>query len=145
VSSVHPETRGVDAAARLHRWRLELWHERLVPNDVVYATRLPFDPGSPRAASYVEEHWSPALLRFPENRQAKAEPNSALNYLARKVQRNLSLSGGASIAIRVSQAGHHPLFFGGRQGKNDEGDPLGSPSLKLVCGKKLARIPPGEG
>ena len=29
--------------------------------------------------------------------------------------------------------------------QNDEGDPLGSPSLKLVCGKTLARIPPGEG
>jgi hypothetical protein len=82
------------------------------PTDVFYASRLPFDPGSPAAASYVEEHWSPALLRFPGNAQAKAELNSALNYLARKRQRNLSLSGGASIVIRASQAGHHPLVLG---------------------------------
>jgi hypothetical protein len=33
----------------------------------------------------------------------------------------------------------------GTRCKNDEGDPLGSPSLELVCGKTLARIPPGEG
>jgi hypothetical protein len=34
-----------------------------VVNDVVYATRLPFDPGSPAwgAASYVEGCWSPML------------------------------------------------------------------------------------
>ena len=32
-------------------------------NEVVYATRLPFDPGSPAwvAASYVEGCWSPML------------------------------------------------------------------------------------
>jgi len=107
---------------------------RLAPTDVFYATRLPFDPGSPAAASYVEEHWSPALLRFPTNTQAKAELNSALNYLARKTQRDLSLSGGASIVIRASQAGHHPLVLVEFRCKNDEGDPLGSPSLELLCG-----------
>ena len=137
-----PRTRGVDAAARLHRFWLELWHGRLAPNDVFYAARLLFDPGSPHAASYVEEHWSPALLRFPANRQAKAELNSALNYLARKARRNLSLSGGASIAIRASQAGHHPLglvwLTVEERYKNDEGDPLGSPSLELVCGKNAS-------
>jgi hypothetical protein len=117
---------------------LELWHGRLAPNDVFYAARLLFDPGSPYAASYVEEHWSPALLRFPTNAQAKAELNSALNYLARKAQRNLSLSGGASIVIRASQAGHHPLVLVGFRCKNDEGDPLGSPSLKLVCGQNAS-------
>jgi len=34
-----------------------------VANELVYATRLPFDPGSPAwgAASYVEGCWSPVL------------------------------------------------------------------------------------
>ena len=36
-----------------------------VPNELVYATRLPFDPGSPPygATSYVEGCWSPMLAR----------------------------------------------------------------------------------
>ena len=36
-----------------------------VANEVVYATRLPFDPGSPAwgAASYVEGCWSPVLAK----------------------------------------------------------------------------------
>ena len=50
------------------------------PNDVVHATRLPFDPGSPtadcadpqRSSSYVEGRWSPSSGRALRKRQAKA-------------------------------------------------------------------------
>ena len=57
-----------------HRWRPRAgasWHVRRKPNDVVYATRLPFGPGSPSSASYVEGSWSPALLLLRENRRQK--------------------------------------------------------------------------
>ena len=39
------------------------WVVGLAANEVVYATHLPFDPGSPAwgAASYVEGCWSPML------------------------------------------------------------------------------------
>src|SRR5439155_9362163 len=65
------------------------------------------------ATSYVEELWSPALLRFPENCQAKAATYSTANCRARIAQRNLSLSGGASNAVFASQAGHHPSVLVG--------------------------------
>jgi hypothetical protein len=50
------------------------------PRDVVHATRLPFDPGSPAAgcaargssSSCVEGRWSPSLTVSVENSQAKA-------------------------------------------------------------------------
>ena len=49
------------------------------PNDVFYATRLPFDPGSPiagracsrRSTSYVEELWSPIRIRGLEKSKLK--------------------------------------------------------------------------
>jgi hypothetical protein len=39
------------------------WIVDCVANDVVHASRLPFDPGSPAwgTASYVEGCWSPVL------------------------------------------------------------------------------------
>jgi hypothetical protein len=45
-----------------------------VANDVVHATRLPFDPGSPAwgAVSYVEGCWSPVLNGVTDNLHAKA-------------------------------------------------------------------------
>jgi hypothetical protein len=125
---------GVDAAARCGPGARAMTRTARAPDDLVYATRLPFDPGSPRTASYVEEHWSPALLRVPANRQAKADAYSALNYRPRNAQRDLSLSGGASIVLRASHVGHHPSGLDGGRWKNEEGDPLGSPSLELVYG-----------
>src|SRR3954447_20935034 len=57
-----------------------LCHVRPKPNDVFYATRLPFDPGSPtigracsrRSTSYVEGLWSPSLGGAVGKEQAKA-------------------------------------------------------------------------
>ena len=106
------------------------------PNGLVYASRLPFDPGSPRAASFVEELWSPAPLRFPGNRQAKAEPYSALNYRPAKSQRDLSLSGGASIVHGASQAGHHPSGLDGTTKRATLSDRPRSSSY-AACGARL--------
>jgi hypothetical protein len=52
-----------------------------LPSDVVHATRLPFDPGSPtadaqirkRSPSYVEGRWSPSSAVVRGKRQAKAD------------------------------------------------------------------------
>jgi hypothetical protein len=126
---------GVDAAARVSTGRARAARTARAPNDLVYATRLPFDPGSPQTASYVEEHWSPAHLRFPGNRQAKAELYSALNYRPRNTQRDLSLSGGASIVPQGFSSWASSFCSRSWTGKNNEGDPLGSPSLELVCGQ----------
>jgi hypothetical protein len=43
-------------------------------NDVVHATRLPFDPGSPawESTSYVEGSWSPVRRGVTKNRRVKA-------------------------------------------------------------------------
>src|SRR5215475_7110073 len=38
------------------RGRLELWHARTRPDDVVYATRPPFDPGSPKPRRASDNH-----------------------------------------------------------------------------------------
>jgi hypothetical protein len=74
--SVHLPTREIDADARS---KVPLCHVRPLPNDVVQATRLPFDPGSftgrcatAARTSYVEERWSPSLGAFSKNEQAKA-------------------------------------------------------------------------
>jgi hypothetical protein len=86
-------------------------------NDVFHATRQPFDPGSPTAGcapsrwseSYVEELWSPSLAHGSANGQAKADAYR-LAHLQRGYAEGLSLSGGASIRSRASQAEHHLGF-----------------------------------
>jgi hypothetical protein len=77
-------------------------------DDVVYATRLPFDPGSPavafasrvRTASYVEGFWSPSLVRSDENGRLKQTLIAQRPFSARSTE-GLSLSGGASIRSRA--------------------------------------------
>src|SRR6266850_1392606 len=72
------------------------------PNDVFYATRLPFDPGSPTTGcacaqwspSYVGELWSPNLIRALGKPRAKANANCQRVFPARNAE-GLSLSGGA--------------------------------------------------
>jgi len=82
-----------------------------VANDVVYATRLPFDPGSPArgAASYVEGCWSP-MLRWCHwiNEHAKVT-RTVTREIQRRTVEDLTLSGGASIRTGTFQAEHHLL------------------------------------
>ncbi len=63
LSSLGSEARRTCGRSESLRSRREI--VGCVANDVVHATRLPFDPGSParRAASYVEGCWSPMLRR----------------------------------------------------------------------------------
>jgi hypothetical protein len=110
--SVRPPGRELDAhAGRSRRASVTYWIVGFVANDLVYATRLPFDPGSPAcgAASYVEGCWSP-MLRWCHcmNVHAKVTRTDTREE-QRHIVEDLSLSGGASGAIRTSQAEHHLL------------------------------------
>ncbi len=77
-------------------------------NDVFYATRLPFVPGSPtagrahsrRSPSCVEGLWSPSLRGGVGKEQAKADAYCQRVFPARSTE-GLSLSGGASIRSRA--------------------------------------------
>lgn len=70
---------------------LELCHVRPKPNDVVQATRLPFDPGSPRYDVLRGGALEPDARAVSVNVQAKAAAYSAANSAAPKAQEDLSL------------------------------------------------------
>jgi hypothetical protein len=107
------------------------WIVGFVVNDVVYAARLPFDPGSPAcgAVSYAEGCWSPALTECHANRQAKASRTYTCE------------SGDTSWRAFLSQAGPQVglelfklsitfwLEVVGLPFRNEKGDPLGRPYL----------------
>src|SRR5262245_58273332 len=66
---------------------------------------------SRRQSSYVEELWSPTLEPFPSCKHAHANRISACG-ISRENAQGLSLSSGASIRTRFSQAGHHLSWIG---------------------------------
>jgi hypothetical protein len=80
-------------------------------NDVVQATRLTFDPGSPNCGVLRGGPLEPGALACSDNSQAKSAAYSAASFPAPAAQRNLSLLGGASQSVFAFQAGHH-LFSG---------------------------------
>jgi hypothetical protein len=86
------------------------WIVGFVANDVVHATRLPFDPGSPAwgAVSYVEECWSPVLNSVTGDWHVKVTRTYTGEMLRQTVE-DLSLSGGASSGVGTFQAEHHLL------------------------------------
>ena len=104
-----------------------------VPNHVFYATRLPFDPGSPRLGVLRGGALEPGALALSVNCQAKAAAYSAANCRARIAQRNLSLSGGASNSVFASQAGHHPSVRGCFAPDTTKATLSGRPRFELVC------------
>ena len=128
----------VDAAARSHPCvGQELWHVRPKPNDVVQATRQPFDPGSPKYGVLRGGALEPGARAFPDNVQAKADAYSAANSAAPKAQKDLSLSGGASSSVLAFQLS---ITFRNRTSGlgHKKGDPVGSPSLVAVM--RLNRV-----
>jgi hypothetical protein len=58
---------------------------------VVQATRPPFDPGSAKSPSYVEELWSPALLCRPKNFMLKPKHYLSLVFRAESTEEPFSL------------------------------------------------------
>src|ERR1043166_2173615 len=77
-------------------------------NDVFYATRPPFDPGSARTPSYVEELWSPALLCLAEKSHAKAKAVFQLRFFVPKHRGAFLSRAGPHSRLALLQAEHHP-------------------------------------
>ena len=110
-------------------------------DDVVYATRQPFDPGSSsadcaypeRSTSYVEELWSPILAPRPEIGRRKHTLIACVYFPAHSAE------------IFLSQAGPQmdlecftlSITFGSDVGPDrlqyEKGDPVGSPSSGSLC------------
>ena len=96
-----------------------------MPNDVVHATRLPFDPGSPGSASYVEGSWSPALLLLRENRRQKQPVIQRRIQPARSAEGPFSLRRGLESELWFLKLGITPWLSLVIWSENDEGDPMG--------------------
>jgi hypothetical protein len=146
--SVQPPGRELDAhASRSGRALVTHWIAGAVANDVVYAARLPFDPGSPAwgAVSYVEGWWSPVLTEC--HSKSTGECNTYLHMrIQRHIVEDLSLSGGASSGVRTFQAEHHLLIGSGliclqKQRRR----PIGSLLPPVVSTQELASTPRGKG
>jgi hypothetical protein len=115
-------------------------------NDVFYATRLPFDPGSPsagcaqpeRSTSYVEELWSPILtLRGEIGRQKHTLIASV--YFRRVALRVFLSQAGPQLDLEFFKLS---ITFGsdvalGRL-QYEKGDPVGSPSSGSLCRQKTS-------
>jgi hypothetical protein len=110
-------------------------------NDVVHATRLPFDPGSSSAdcaqpewsTSYVEELWSPILTLRPEMGRRKHTLIACVYFPARSAEIFLSQAGPQldlkcfTLSITLgSDVGPDRLQY-------EKGDPVGSPSSGSLC------------
>jgi hypothetical protein len=114
---------------------------RSKPDDVVQATRQPFDPGSSavgcssdRTTSYVEGLWSPSLVRFAEIRRQKHTLNAERN-LQRQAPRVFLSQAGPRFRTSVSSSWASPfIFLAASRLQNDEGDRFGRPRSKLLCG-----------
>ena len=107
--SVHLPARKIDADARA---RVSLWHVRLTPNDVVQATRLPFDPGSPavrlrnrRADVLRGGALEPEPPSLPKNRHAKAD--AIHDAIFSQSERVFLSQAGPRVKLAFLQAGHH--------------------------------------
>jgi hypothetical protein len=139
--SVHLPAWGDRRSGRLPRRRAVIASHvlvRLTPNDVVYATRLPFDPGSfgdgcacrDRRASYVEGLWSPSLAIGRLNCTLKLTLYSVCNSNA--LRRVFLSQAGPRFGLEPVQAGHHLSSVTQFLSPKRRRRPLGSPSLG-VC------------
>jgi hypothetical protein len=109
----------------------------LQSNDVFYATRQPFDPGSPSMFALDDVLRGGALE--PEPRASWIIRRLKLTLIPSAIiqadaQRVFLSQAGPRFELDLLQAGHHPSvavplkFF-----QNDEGDLAGSPSLTPLC------------
>jgi hypothetical protein len=84
------------------------------------------------SASDVEELWSPALRRLAKNRRLKPLRMKQRSLTDAKAREDLSLSGGASKVQSVFFKLGITCRYCFDCSWNDEGDPLGSPSLRAA-------------
>jgi hypothetical protein len=83
------------------------------------------------SASDVEELWSPALRRFAKNHRLKPLPIAQRSLTGAKRGRTFLSRAGPRGSVGLLQAGHR-LSDCFDCSWNDEGDPLGSPSLRAA-------------
>ena len=122
------------------------------PNDVVQATRLPFDPGSPTAGCAIRDGRRPTWRSFgarasrtsPEIGRQKPELNTSIHFFLRAGGVFLPQAGPRS-GLVLLQAGHHLASCRSVTSRNDEGDPLGRPRLARNAARNLACTPSSEG
>src|SRR5215475_10351425 len=104
---------------------------------VVHATRLRFDPGSHRHSRCRASSWrrSGARRSLPDVKSAgkSSRHRNSVNYRVTAGE-DLSLSGGASIQSLAFFKLSITSFVVVDSPSNDKGDPLGSPTLELLCG-----------
>jgi hypothetical protein len=117
-------------------------HVRPLPNDLVQATRLPFDPGSCAAdcatgehTSYVEERWSPS---HGVDRKIRTRKQTLTGVRHSSATPRVFLSqAGPRVDLALLQAEHHLVCTDeGRSHPGTKKATLGSPSsgfaLRLV-------------
>jgi hypothetical protein len=79
----------------------------------------------------VEAFWSPALVSSEQYAGKSSRHIYSVNYRV-SAGEDLSLSGGASIQFSIFFKLSITSFVGLDSPSNDEGDPLGSPSLRAA-------------
>ena len=122
------------------------------PNDVVQATRLPFDPGSPTAGCAIRDGRRPTWRSFgarasrtsPKIGRQKPELNTSIHFFLRAGGVFLPQAG-PRFGLVLLQAGHHLASCRSVTSRNDEGDPLGRPRLARNAARNLACTPSSEG
>jgi hypothetical protein len=109
-------------------------------DDVVQATRQPFDPVSPGDGGATvggRPTWRSSGARASyaaRKEQAKAHAYCQRSFLA-SAQRVFLSQAGPRFELCLLQAGHHLGFLRGLvASRNEEGDPFGSPSSGSICG-----------
>ena len=104
-------------------------------HSVVHATRPRFDPGSlrylPLPRVIVEAFWSPALASHWKFAGKNSRHIYSVNYRVPRGE-DLSLSGGASMSYCVLFKLGITSFLSRCPPSNDEGGPLGPPSLRAA-------------
>ena len=102
-------------------------------NDVVYATRPLFDPGSTESPSYVEELWSPALLYSEGKSQAKAEAISQPHFPCRSTEEPFSLGRGLIVGQRFFKLSIFLSFDRDLRLETTKATPWVALALELLC------------
>jgi hypothetical protein len=151
--SIHDPDGGVDAAADHLRGRTRpLSRPPRTPNDVVQATRLPFDPGSPTAGCAIRDGRRPTWRSFgarasrtsPKIGRQKPKLMTSLYSVLRAGGVFLPQAGPrfdlVFLKLSITSVSYRSVTS-----RNDEGDPVGRPRLARNAARNLACTPPSEG
>jgi len=123
-----------------------------MPNDVVQATRLPFDPGSPAAGCAIRVGRRPTWRSFGARasrtslEMGRQKPKLITNLYSFLRAGGVFLPqagprfGLVDLKLSITSSSYRSVTSG-----NDKGDPLGRPRLARNAARNLACTPPSEG